>query len=145
MSEQIFPNDVVWDERRIKMWNCWGCGHLERTCRLYFAWRIVFEKALRKMGAVHAHSRLKTHSGGKYEQCLEHFYKNETDFVCQFIAMDEMHIRHYISESKHQSNYRQKLAVRSQRKQIWSHQVGRSLSRCFGMLQHFVNRLPRKG
>jgi DNA-binding Xre family transcriptional regulator len=34
------------------------------------------------------------------EQCLERFNKNKTDFVRQFIAMDEIWIRHYTPESK---------------------------------------------
>ena len=37
------------------------------------------------------------------EQCLEHFKKNKTDFVHQFIAMDETWIYHYTPESKQQS------------------------------------------
>jgi histone-lysine N-methyltransferase SETMAR len=37
------------------------------------------------------------------EQCLEHFNKNKTDFVCQFITMDETWIHHYTPESKQQS------------------------------------------
>jgi histone-lysine N-methyltransferase SETMAR len=37
------------------------------------------------------------------EQCLEHFNKNKTDFVCRFITMDETWIHHYTPESKQQS------------------------------------------
>jgi hypothetical protein len=37
------------------------------------------------------------------EQCLEHFNKNKTNFVCQFFIMDETWIHHYTSESKQQS------------------------------------------
>jgi hypothetical protein len=37
------------------------------------------------------------------EQCLEHFNKNKTDFVCRFITMDETWIHHYTPESKEQS------------------------------------------
>ena len=37
------------------------------------------------------------------EQCLVHFNKNKTDFVCQFITMDETWIHHYTAESKQQS------------------------------------------
>jgi len=38
------------------------------------------------------------------EQCLEHFNKNKTDFVCRFITMDETWIHHYDTpESKQQS------------------------------------------
>ena len=37
------------------------------------------------------------------EQCLEHFNKNKTDFVRQFIIMDKTLIHHYTPESKQQS------------------------------------------
>jgi hypothetical protein len=37
------------------------------------------------------------------EQCLEHFNKNKTDFVRQFITTDETWIHHYTPESKQQS------------------------------------------
>jgi hypothetical protein len=37
------------------------------------------------------------------EQCLECFNKNKTDFVRQFITMDETWINHSTSESKQQS------------------------------------------
>jgi histone-lysine N-methyltransferase SETMAR len=37
------------------------------------------------------------------EQCLERFNKNKTDFVHQFITMDETWIHHYTTESKQQS------------------------------------------
>jgi histone-lysine N-methyltransferase SETMAR len=37
------------------------------------------------------------------EQCLEHFNKNKTDFVHQFITMDGTWIHHYTPESKQQS------------------------------------------
>jgi hypothetical protein len=37
------------------------------------------------------------------EQCLESFNKNKTDFVHQFITMDETWIHHYTPESKQQS------------------------------------------
>jgi len=37
------------------------------------------------------------------EQCLERFNKNKTDFVRQFITMDETRIHHYTPESNQQS------------------------------------------
>ena len=40
------------------------------------------------------------------EQCLEHFNKNKTDFVRQFIIMDKTLIHHYTPESKQQSKQR---------------------------------------
>jgi histone-lysine N-methyltransferase SETMAR len=36
------------------------------------------------------------------EQCLEHFNKDKTNFVCRFITMDETSIHHYTPESKQQ-------------------------------------------
>jgi histone-lysine N-methyltransferase SETMAR len=38
-----------------------------------------------------------------FEQCLEHFNKNKTDFVRRFIIMDETWIHHYTPESKQKS------------------------------------------
>ena len=40
------------------------------------------------------------------EQSLEHFSKNKTDFVHQFITMDETWIHRYTPESKQQSKQR---------------------------------------
>ena len=40
------------------------------------------------------------------EQCLKRFNKNMTDFVHQFITMDETWIHHYTPESKQQSKQR---------------------------------------
>jgi histone-lysine N-methyltransferase SETMAR len=37
------------------------------------------------------------------EQCMQHFNKNKTDFVCRFITLDETWIYHYTPESKQQS------------------------------------------
>ena len=39
------------------------------------------------------------------EQCLESFNKNKTDFVRQFITVDETGIHHYTPESKQQSKH----------------------------------------
>jgi histone-lysine N-methyltransferase SETMAR len=38
-----------------------------------------------------------------FEQCLESFNKNKTDFVRRFIIVDETWIHHYTPESKQQS------------------------------------------
>jgi hypothetical protein len=38
-----------------------------------------------------------------YLQCLERFNKNKTDFVRQFITMDETWIHHSTPESKRQA------------------------------------------
>jgi histone-lysine N-methyltransferase SETMAR len=37
-----------------------------------------------------------------FEQCLERFNKNKTDFVRRFITMDETWIHHYTPEFKQQ-------------------------------------------
>jgi histone-lysine N-methyltransferase SETMAR len=39
----------------------------------------------------------------RWVQCLERFNKNKTDFMLQFITMDETWIHHYTPESKQQS------------------------------------------
>jgi hypothetical protein len=59
--EQV--HDMVLDDRRMKVREiAETIGHFKRKCRLYFARRFGYEKALRKMGAALAHSRSKTHS-----------------------------------------------------------------------------------
>jgi len=70
-----------------------------------------------------------------YEQCLEGFNKNKTNFVRRFITMDETWIHHYTPESKQQS--KQKPVVQRQRRQVLFHQQERSRHRCFGMLKAF--------
>jgi DNA phosphorothioation-dependent restriction protein DptG len=52
----------------------------------------------RLLTADQKHTRIKIS-----EQCLKRFNKNKTDFVCQFITLDETWIHHYTSESKQQS------------------------------------------
>ena len=93
--EQV--HDMVLDE---SAWNCWDYRHFKRMCRIYFAWKIGYKKALRKMGAALAHSRSKHTRMKISEQCLECFNKNKTDFVCRFITMDETWIHHYTCKSK---------------------------------------------
>jgi len=84
-------------------WNCWDYRYFKRMCRIYFAWRIGYEKALRKMGAALAHSRSKMHLHEDLWTVLGAFQQNKTDFVCQFINMDETWIHHYTPESKQHS------------------------------------------
>ena len=67
------------------------------------------------------------------EECLERFNKNKTDFVLQFITMDETWIHHYTPKSKQQLNSGQKPVVQRQRRQGRFHQQERH--RCFGMLK----------
>jgi histone-lysine N-methyltransferase SETMAR len=52
----------------------------------------------RLLTADQKHTRMKIS-----QQCLEHFNKNKTDFVCQFITIHETWIHHYTPESKQQS------------------------------------------
>ena len=71
------------------------------------------------------------------EQCLEHFNKNKTDFIRQFITMDETWFHHYTPESKQRSEHGQKPVVQRQRRQGQFHQQERSWHRCFEMLKAF--------
>jgi len=50
------------------------------------------------------------------ERCLERFNKNKTDFVHQFITMDETWIHHYTPESKQQSKQWTKASCSAPRK-----------------------------
>jgi len=61
--EQV--HDMVLDDWRMKVHEIAetiGITKEQRMCRIYFAWRIGYEKALRKMNATLAHSRSRTHS-----------------------------------------------------------------------------------
>ena len=82
----------------------------------------------RLLTADQKHTRMKIS-----EQCLEHFNKNETDFVRQFISMD--HITHQNPNSSQNSG--QKPVVQHQRGQGRFHQQERSWHQCFGMLKAF--------
>jgi transposase len=56
-------HDMVLDDWRMKVCEiAETTGISKKTGRIYFACRIRYKKALRKMGAVLAHSRSKTHS-----------------------------------------------------------------------------------
>ena len=61
-------------------WNCWDYRHFKRMCRIYFVWRIGYEKVLRKMGAALLIAEQKRTRMKISEQCLECFNKNKTDF-----------------------------------------------------------------
>jgi hypothetical protein len=49
---------------------------------------------------------------------LERFNKNETDFVRQFVTMDETWIHYYTPESKQQSKQWTEPVVQRQRRQV---------------------------
>jgi hypothetical protein len=94
---------MVLDDRRMKVREIAETRHFKRTCRIYLAGRIGYEKALCKMGAAFAHADKKRTHVKISQQYLERFNKNKTDFVYQFITMDETWIHHYTPESKQQS------------------------------------------
>jgi hypothetical protein len=69
---------------------------------------------------------------------LESFNKNKTDFVRQFITVDETWIHHYTPESKQQSKQWTEAAGYSAPKNTSSfHQQESSWHLCFGMLKAF--------
>ena len=71
------------------------------------------------------------------EQCSEHFNKNKTDFVHQFITMDETWIHCYTPESKRQSKEWTEAGCSAPKKTSQFHQQEGSWHRCFGMLKAF--------
>jgi hypothetical protein len=68
------------------------------------------------------------------EQCLERFNKNKTDFVHQFITMDETRFTITHQNPKSSQNSGQKPVVKCQRRQGRFHQQERSWHWWFGML-----------
>jgi hypothetical protein len=62
-------------------WNFWDNRHFKRTCRIYFAWRIGYEKVLRKMVAALAHSRSNTHSRENLWTVLGAFWPRPTTLL----------------------------------------------------------------
>jgi histone-lysine N-methyltransferase SETMAR len=72
-----------------------------------------------------------------FEQCLDRFNKNKTDFVRRFITMDETWIHHYTPESKQQSKQWTEAGCSAPKKTRSIHQKERSWHRCFGMLKAF--------
>jgi histone-lysine N-methyltransferase SETMAR len=71
------------------------------------------------------------------EQRLERFNKNKTDFVRQFITMDETWIHHCTPEPKQQSKQWTEAGCSAPKKTYRFHQQERSWHRCFGMLKAF--------
>jgi hypothetical protein len=66
------------------------------------------------------------------EQCLEHFNKNKTDFVCQFITMDETWIHHYIPESRQQSKqWTKAICSAAPKKTRWVPSAGKIMASVF--------------
>jgi len=100
--EQV--HDMVLDDRRMKVREIAETIGISKEHVGYILHEeLDMKKALRKMGAVLAHSRSKMHSRENLGQCLECFNKNKTDFVHRFITMAETWIHHYTPESKQQS------------------------------------------
>jgi len=54
MIEKI--HDIVLENRRVKMWDCWDYRHLNWTSLQHVTEKFEYEKAIRKMGAVFVHN-----------------------------------------------------------------------------------------
>ena len=71
------------------------------------------------------------------EQCLEHFNKNKTDFLCRFILWMRLGFTITHQNPNHSQNSGQKPVVQRQRRQGGFDQQERSWHQCFGMLKAF--------
>ena len=49
--------DIGWPADE-SAWNCWDYRHFKRTCRIYFVWRIEYEKCLLATANRHSSSNL---------------------------------------------------------------------------------------
>jgi hypothetical protein len=103
--EQV--HDMVLDDRRIKVHEiAETIGTSKERVGYILHKELIMKKlcarwVLRLLTAYQKHPRMKIS-----EQYLGHFNKNKTDFVHQFITMDETWIHHYTPESKQQSKQR---------------------------------------
>jgi histone-lysine N-methyltransferase SETMAR len=97
-------HDMVLDDRRMKVCETAETIGISKECGGYVLHEELNMKKLcarwmpRPLTADKKRTRMKIS-----EHCLEHFNKNKTDFVSQFITMDETWIHHYAPESKQQS------------------------------------------
>jgi histone-lysine N-methyltransferase SETMAR len=100
--EQV--HDIVLDDRRMKVREIAETTSISKECVGYILHKELNMKKLcarwmpRLLTADQKRTRMKIS-----EQCLKRFNKNRTDFVHQFINMDETWIHHYTPESKQQS------------------------------------------
>jgi hypothetical protein len=72
-----------------------------------------------------------------FEQCLEYFNKNKTDFVHRFIAMDETWIHHYTPESKQQSKQWTEAGCSARKKTKSVPSAGKIMAPVSGILKEF--------
>jgi histone-lysine N-methyltransferase SETMAR len=97
--EQV--DNMVLDDRRIKLHETAETIGISKECVGYILHEELDMKklcarwVLRLLTADQKRTRMKIS-----EQCLKCFNKNKTDFVRQFITMDETWIHHYTPESK---------------------------------------------
>jgi histone-lysine N-methyltransferase SETMAR len=97
-------HDMVLDDRRMKMREIAETIGISKERVGYILHEELDMKKLcarwmpRLLTADQKRTRMKI-----FEECLDRFNKNKTDFVRQFITMDETWVHHYTTESKQQS------------------------------------------
>jgi len=134
--EQV--HDMVLDDRRIKVREIAETIGISKECVGYILHEELDMKKLCARWVLHLLTADQKRTRMKIsEQCLEHFNKNKTDFIRQFITVDETWFHHYTPESKQRSEHGQKPVVQRQRRQGQFHQQERSWHQCFGMLKAF--------
>jgi len=125
---------------------CWDYTHLKRTCRLYFARRIGYEKALRKMSVTLAYIRSKTHSHKNVWTVLGAF-KKKIKLILWVDLLPWMRLGFTIKHQNPNSsqNSGKKPVVQRQRRRGRFHQQERPWKWWFGILKAFVYWLSWNG
>jgi hypothetical protein len=108
----------------------------ERVGYTYFAWRIGYEKALRKMGAALAHSRSKTHAWKSLNSAGAFLIKIKLILCVDLLLWMRLGFAITHQNPNSSENSGQKPVVRRQRRQGRFHQQER-WHWCFGMLKAF--------
>jgi histone-lysine N-methyltransferase SETMAR len=96
--EQV--HDMVLDDRQIKVHETAETMGISKQCVGYILHEELDMKKLCARWVLHLLTDQQRSCMKISEQCLQHFNKNKTDFVCQFITMDETWIHNYTPESK---------------------------------------------
>jgi hypothetical protein len=91
---------MVWDDQRMKVRKIAETTYISKE---HVGYILHEDLDMKKLCARCLFTDQKCTSMKISEQCLQHFNRNKTDYVHQFIAMNETWIHHYTPELKQQS------------------------------------------
>ena len=129
-----------------KAWNCWDYRHFKRMCRIYFAWRIGYEKALRKNGCHACSQQIKNALAWKSLNSAWSILTKIKLILCVDLLLWIRLVFTITHQNPNSSqNSGQKPVVQRQRRQDRFHQQERSWHLCFGMLYAFCLLISWKG